>query len=853
MLKDFLNKIDVQDANAILEQLASAGGAGMQRLTDALGFDKLDQSTSPIKASDWQPEVRYRSLVERLPVVTFMASLDDRLQELYISPQIEAMLGFTQEEWLENPFLWFRQLHKDDRDKWVEEFAQTCSIGTNFRAEYRLMTRDNRVIWVQGECQLIRDDEGRPLYLQGIAFDITHRKQSTMIEEAKLAAEAANRAKSEFLARMSHEIRTPLNGVVGMIDLLLATGMSEIQERYANLARNAGDALMNVINDILDFSKIEAGKVEIEAIEFELDKLVEDLCELLAPVAAHKNLALASVRRPNLPRRLIGDPNRIRQVLTNLINNALKFTSAGSVLILVAPQRMENDRIIVRISVQDSGIGIPRDRLDRLFKSFSQVDSSITRKYGGTGLGLAISKRLTELMGGDIQVDSEEGKGTTFSFTVNLGTTPSTDQEASQAEIEAMLRIVRVLVVEDDTTRAKIIEEQFDGFLSPHSRVVTPDQALDTLHAAAVDGYPFDVALIPYSSPGGSKLTAAIRFESRFKHTKFVAVIDASDKTDFQTFRRIGFGAQIRGPFTQSQLLEVIAKAIAEEPGPEKSETPNVVLSKGSLKGLHLLVAEDNEMNQFVTQELLRRAGCTCEIVVDGEKAIAAVRTGKYDAVLMDCQMPVMDGLEAARRIREYEEEEGQRRLPMVALTAEAISGDREKCLAAGMDGYVTKPIHAEELFTTILSVLRLSSSAPTVTQQSDPQSIPEHPPIDVHALLARCLDDPEFAGKTLELFQDRAIADVERIRQCVAAGEAKNAQRLAHNLKSVASHISAEQLREIVFSMETAGARSDLQFIAERLSDLETEARRCVAYIPQAMKQITAPEACANPAKAKR
>jgi Amt family ammonium transporter len=653
---------------------------------------------------------------------------------------------------------------------------------------------------------------------------------------------------------MSHEIRTPLNGVVGMIDLLRGTGMTEIQERYAQLARDAADALMNVINDILDFSKIEAGKVEIENIEFDLHQIMEDLCELLAPVAAKKKLVLASFRRPDVPLRLIGDPNRIRQVVTNLINNALKFTIAGSVIIRVMLESMEKERAIIRMAVQDTGIGIPHDRLDRLFKSFSQVDSSTTRKFGGTGLGLAISKRLVELMGGEIQVESELGKGTIFSFTLDLGVVPPSDQAASEAEIAASLCKVRVLAVEADPTHGQIFKEQFDGFLSPDSLVVIPSEALDVLQCAAAKGEPFDVALIPYSTPAGAAMTAAIRFDSRFKQTKFIAATNVGDLTDAEAIRRAGFSAQLHEPFTQSQLLGAIAQVVSR--GPE-IQTPDAAdtVPNGSLKGLHLLVAEDNEMNQFVTQELLRRAGCTCEIVSDGALAITAVRNGNYDAILMDCQMPEIDGLEASRRIREREEDEGLRRMPIIALTAEAISGDREKCLAAGMDGYVSKPIDVQELFATIKSLVRpgASKAAPAAIQPSDANIAPAEPPINVHALLVRCLDDPGFAGKTLEMFQQRALEDVERIRKCVAAGEAESAQRLAHNLKSVAAHVSAGQLGVIASEIEEAGARHDLQFITDHLSILDAEARRCAAYIPAVMKQIVARGVPAHPAEQTR
>ncbi|MGA2230403.1 MAG: ATP-binding protein, partial [Tepidisphaeraceae bacterium] len=412
--------LDEREATALLMEMANFAGPIPRPPGDLAPAEARDEAAAVKPKKGWQPDLRYRSLVEKLPVVTFMAGLDDSLQELYISPQIESLLGFTQDEWLENPFLWFRQLHPEDRDRWCSEFARTCATGAHFRAEYRLLARDGRVVWIQGECQVIRDEAGRPAYLQGIAFDISHIKQAALHQEEKLAAESASRAKSEFLARMSHEIRTPLNGVVGMIDLLSATDLTDIQQRYAQLARDAADSLLRVINDILDFSKIEAGKVEIEAIELDLPRLIEDLTSLLAPVAAKKNLRLECQIDGQVPRRLLGDPGRIRQVLTNLVNNALKFTQRGSVQMAVAVEKIEDGSAMLRAHVQDTGIGIPADRVSRLFQSFSQVDSSTTRKFGGTGLGLAISKQLVELMGGKIGIESKEGHGTTFWFTLKL-------------------------------------------------------------------------------------------------------------------------------------------------------------------------------------------------------------------------------------------------------------------------------------------------------------------------------------------------------------------------------------------------------------------------------------------------
>jgi PAS domain S-box-containing protein len=695
-----------RDAEKLLEQIAAFAGPSIATGGASAPTDNPTSGDASERPSAWQPDLRYRSLVEKLPAVTFMANLDQRKQELYVSPQIEALLGFTQEEWMDNPLLWFEQLHPDDRENWTREFAQTCATGAHFRAEYRLLTRDGRVVWVQGECQIVRDEQGRPLFLQGIAFDITHLKRAAQIEEAKLTAEAASRAKSEFLARMSHEIRTPLNGVVGMIDLLRATELTPSQQRYARLARESADNLMQVINDILDFSKIEAGKVDIEAIPFDFHKVVEDLTELLAPMAARKSLALASFIRPEVPRNILGDPGRIRQVLTNLVNNALKFTSEGSVSIRAALESDGAGQPFIRAKVQDTGIGIPADRLDRLFKSFSQVDTSTTRQYGGTGLGLAISKQLVELMGGQIGIESTVGKGTTFWFTIKLVPAPGGDA-AGPAEA---LRAIKLLAVEDDPIQRAILSEQLEGLLAPTSKVVTSKEALDALRQANRDGHPFSVAVMSCRCP----LVRAIRADAALGMPQLLAIVGADEGMDAEAIRRAGFVGQLVMPLNQSRLLDAVASAMVD---PVPAAQPAAVEAGDgleSLRGLHLLVAEDNEMNQFVTQETLRRAGCTCEIVADGAQAVAAASRGKFDLILMDCQMPVLDGLAATARIRQHESAAGNgRRIPIIALTAEALQGDRERCLAAGMDGYVTKPIDAADLFTAMRALVKNPTVVP--------------------------------------------------------------------------------------------------------------------------------------------
>lgn len=813
-----------RQATALLELMASVGGPELVGKLIPRRSKDGEQSAGARRGS--QSDLRYRSLVERLPVVTFMASLDDTEQEVYISPQIEALLGFTQEEWLDNPFLWYRQLHPDDREMWVSEFARTCSVGKNFRAEYRVLARDGRIVWVQGECQLIRDEDGRPIYLQGVAFDITHLKRAATVEKEKLAAEAANRAKSEFLARMSHEIRTPLNGVVGMVDLLSATGVNETQRRYLQLARQAADSLMTVINDILDFSKIEAGKVEIEAVEFDLYKIIEDLTELLAPLAAKKKLSLTCLLRPEVPRRLVGDPNRVRQILTNLINNALKFTQRGYINVRASVDKEQDQHLVVRVQVEDTGIGIPADRLNRLFQSFSQVDSSTTRRFGGTGLGLAISKRLAELMAGEMGVESKQGHGTTFWFTVRFGVVAQTEPVD---DIAKALRDVCILAVEPDPNYRRILTEQLEGRLCPRSRVVGNDEALDAMRQGAGEGKPYNVALLPYGSP----LAAAILSLAAPAAPVLLALLDIDDRTDAATIAQAGFSGSLHRPLLQSRLMDAIASNIIKRP--DTAPQASSVKGPEPLKGLHLLVAEDNEMNQFVTQQILAQVGCTCEIVGDGVQAVAAAQRGGYDAVLMDCQMPAMDGPEAARRIREREASSATpRRLPIIALTAEALTGDREKCLAAGMDDYVSKPINPQDLFNAIAALTRRPmSSVPLPAVEAER-------PVDVEALLRRCMGDAQFAARTLEKFSRRALEDVELLRSGIKAANIQSATRLALNLKDAATDISANPLRRLAFEIETAGLARDMHCIEQCLSRLDREASRCRDFLPEALRQIT-------------
>lgn len=668
-----------------------------------------------IEAALRESEERYRDLFEHANDLIYTHNLEGN----YTSANrvCEQITGYTVAEALKLNALdviapEYRELAAAMAGcKSSEKNTSTYEIEITAKAGNRVTLEINS--WLQYQ-------NGKPIGVQGIARDITARKRlQEELQQARDEALESARLKSEFLANMSHEIRTPMNGVIGMTGLLLDTKLTPEQRDFAETIRSSGDSLLTIINDILDFSKIEAGKLHFETLDFDLRQTIEGTVELLAERARGKKIELATWIYNDVPTELRGDAGRLRQVLTNLIGNALKFTEHGEVVVRAQKEFETDSEVLIRFRITDTGIGIGENAQRSLFQAFIQADGSTTRKYGGTGLGLAISKQLVELMGGQIGVTSKPGQGSTFWFTARFAK-QATNPVALSTNLSS-LHELRALIVDDNTTNRKILAHQLTSWGMVHAQADAGMRALEMLRAAAAVGAPYQVAILDLMMPemDGFQLARAIKSDPAIAQTCLVMLTSYGNRGDGKTATEAGIAAYLTKPVRQSQLFDCLVDVMGKSAKEIHTPEENIATSLPTeLKVEHklILLAEDNIVNQKVAVRQLQKLGYRADAVADGREAVEALGRIPYDLVLMDCQMPNMDGYEATAEIRRREGT--NKHTTIVAMTANALEGDREKCLAAGMDDYISKPIRPEILAKVLDRVFSKKPLEPEVCDE---------------------------------------------------------------------------------------------------------------------------------------
>ncbi len=768
---------------------------------------------------------RFQALVRNIPGVTFRFRVHGEERLEFVSDAVLALCGRTPEQ-LEGSTDRLRELlSPEDWRRRREAIVAAIRTRTSWQVEYLVQHTDGQPRWAQERGQASFED-GLPVYLDGIILDVTSNKRAEEeLRQARIAADAANRAKSDFLANMSHEIRTPMNAIIGLTHLALRTELTGKQRDYLDKVHTSAQSLLGIINDVLDFSKIEAGKLEIERIDFRLDEVLQNLCNLLGTKAEESGLELVLHRAPDVPDRLLGDPLRLGQVLINLTSNAVKFTHQGEVVVRIELLQSEGEEVVLGFRVSDTGIGMTAEQMGRLFQSFSQADTSTTRHYGGTGLGLAISQRLTTLMGGSIEVESEPGVGSSFRFTARFGVGQGGE---SERRLVQDLRGLEVLIVDDNATAREILSEMTTSFSFNPTVVSSGAEALQALNREA-----FGLIFMDWKMPGMSGIETVQRLRSELPSPPPVIMVTNYGREEVRAqAERVGVDGFLIKPVTPSLLYDAVVRAFSSEV--EGGPTRRLEHASPSFGGARVLLVEDNEINQQVALELLQSMELDITVAEDGQQALERLQEGSFELVLMDIQMPVMDGYQATRRIREQER---WATLPIIAMTAHAMSGDRERCLAAGMNDHLTKPIDPQALARTLAGYLAVVSQT-TVETPPEEAELPPLNGFDTVAGLARVNGNRRLYSKLLRRFRDDFRESGEKLQAALEAEDLEEARALTHAVKGVAGNLGADALFFACQQLEealSAGASQPealgvvLIHLSEAMAELEPLEREAV------------------------
>jgi two-component system sensor histidine kinase/response regulator len=821
--------------SATISPLKSADGTPAYYLAvkeDVTERKKMEESLR-------EKEARFRGYFEHSQVGMAVTSPTKGWVEA--NDQLQRMLGYTLDEL--RALTWAEITHPADLDEDAKQFERMLAGEIDHYAlDKRFIRRDGEVVYTNLTVACIRAETGDVLFVMASFQDITERKkmdndlherikeldeaQSAMLnmmedlDEEKARAEEATRAKSDFLANMSHEIRTPMNAVIGMAHLALKTELTPKQEDYLSKIQSSANSLLGIINDILDFSKIEAGKLDMEAVEFDLLETLDNVANVITVKAQEKeNLEVLFSLDPQVPNFLVGDPLRLNQILVNLGNNAVKFTEQGEIVLTArVVNKRSDDKVTLQFSVRDTGIGMTAEQQANMFQAFSQADTSTTRKYGGTGLGLTISKRLVNMMGGEIWTESEAGQGTTFNFTAEFGLAKATVKR--HFEPSADLRGLKVLVVDDNATSREILQDILESFTFEVSQGASGKEALEEIERADRDK-PFELVIMDWKMPGMDGIEASKRIKSHQKLTKIPAIVLVTAYGREEIMHQadeIGLDGYLLKPVNASVLFDAIMHALGKEVqgvfrAGRKNEQRNEALD--AISGARVLLVEDNEINQQVAQEILQGAGLVVTVANNGQEGVDAATKNQYDVILMDIQMPVMDGYTATREIRNLKSE--IRNVPILAMTAHAMAGDEQKSLDAGMNGHVTKPIDPAQLFAALQKWIKpgekriRDQQAQAVIQHPEPDqtepneaALPESlPGFDLDAGLKRLLGNKRLYRKLLVDFGTKYTETASEIGAALDAKDFERVHSLVHNLKGLAGNLEAKDLQAATVEME--------------------------------------------------